>query len=80
MLEDTGQIGTYGRDNAFVATEVVGESILEACHAAEKWRAAGEEEREAEMAKEEDAEEPEADSTAAPRRNRIRAQRPHQPQ
>ena len=64
-LEDTGQIGTYGRGNVFVAAEVVGESILEACHAAEKWvarRVAGEEEREAEMAKEEDAEEPEADS------------------
>jgi SulP family sulfate permease len=37
VLEDTGQMGTYGRDNVFVATEVVGESLLEAHHAAEKW-------------------------------------------
>jgi SulP family sulfate permease len=37
VLEDTGQIGTYGRDNVFGATEIVGESILEALHAAEKW-------------------------------------------
>jgi SulP family sulfate permease len=37
VLQDTGQIRTYGRDNIFVATEVVGESLLEACHAAEKW-------------------------------------------
>ena len=37
VLQDTGQIGTYGRDNVFVATEVVGESLLAAHHAAEKW-------------------------------------------
>ena len=36
-VERTGQIKTYGRDNVFVATEVVGESLLEAYHAAEKW-------------------------------------------
>ena len=37
VLEDTGQINTYGRDNIFVATEVVHESMLTACHEGEKW-------------------------------------------
>ena len=37
VLEDTGQLSLYGRDNVFVATEVVYESLKEACHEAEKW-------------------------------------------
>jgi len=37
VLEDTGQMKVYGRDNIFVGTEVVGESMLEAHHEAEKW-------------------------------------------
>ncbi|MCK5314610.1 MAG: SulP family inorganic anion transporter [Anaerolineales bacterium] len=37
VLEDTGQINVYGRDNIFVATETVGESIVTAHHEAEKW-------------------------------------------
>lgn len=37
VLDDTGQMKIYGRDNVFAATDVVGESILEAHHAAEKW-------------------------------------------
>ncbi len=37
VLEDTGQISIYGRDNIFEATEVVNASIREAFHAAEKW-------------------------------------------
>ncbi len=37
VIEQTGQIRIYGRENVFEATEVVGESIVEAHHAAEKW-------------------------------------------
>jgi SulP family sulfate permease len=37
VIEQTGQIKTYGRENIFDATEVVGASIVEAYHAAEKW-------------------------------------------
>ncbi len=37
VIEQTGQIRIYGRENIFEATEVVGESIVEAYHAAEKW-------------------------------------------
>jgi SulP family sulfate permease len=37
VIEQTGQIKVYGRENVFEATEVVGESIVEAYHAAEKW-------------------------------------------
>ncbi len=37
VIEQTGQIKVYGRENVFEATEVVGESIVEAHHAAEKW-------------------------------------------
>ena len=37
VMEDTGLISVYGRDNIFEATEVVYASIKEACHAAEKW-------------------------------------------
>jgi SulP family sulfate permease len=39
VIEQTGQIKVYGRENVFEATEVVGESIVEAHHAAEKWLA-----------------------------------------
>ena len=39
VIEQTGQIKLYGRENVFEATEVVGESIVEAHHAAEKWLA-----------------------------------------
>ena len=37
VIEQTDQIRIYGRENVFEATEVVGESIVEAHHAAEKW-------------------------------------------
>jgi hypothetical protein len=37
VIEQTGQIRNYGRDNVFEATDVVGESMVEAYHAAEKW-------------------------------------------
>jgi SulP family sulfate permease len=37
VLEDTGQISTFGRDNIFAGTEVVNASLKQACHAAEKW-------------------------------------------
>jgi SulP family sulfate permease len=37
VIESTGQISLYGRDNIFVATEVVYESLKEACYEAEKW-------------------------------------------
>jgi SulP family sulfate permease len=37
VIEQTGQIRIYGRENVFDATEVVGASIVEAYHAAEKW-------------------------------------------
>jgi len=37
VIEQTGQIRLYGRENVFEATDLVGESILEALHAAEKW-------------------------------------------
>ena len=57
LLEHAGQIGACARDNVFVATEVAGESILEACHAAENGVARGAaEEKEAEVAKEEETE------------------------
>jgi SulP family sulfate permease len=39
VIEQTGQIKVYGRENVFEATEVVGESIVEAYHAADKWGA-----------------------------------------
>jgi hypothetical protein len=44
VIEQTGQIRIYGRENVFEATDVVGESILEARHAAEKWIAENEHE------------------------------------
>ena len=37
VLDDTGQMKIYGRDNIFVATDRVGESLLAAQHEAEKW-------------------------------------------
>ncbi|MGB3714101.1 MAG: hypothetical protein WA996_06695 [Candidatus Promineifilaceae bacterium] len=37
MIEQTGQIRIIGRENVFEATEVVGASIVEAYHVAEKW-------------------------------------------
>jgi SulP family sulfate permease len=37
VIEQTDQIRIYGRENVFEATDVVGESIVEAHHAAEKW-------------------------------------------
>ena len=37
VLEGTGQISTFGRDNIFAGTEVVNASLKQACHAAEKW-------------------------------------------
>ena len=37
MLENTGQISTFGRDNIFEATEVVYASLKDASHEAEKW-------------------------------------------
>jgi len=37
VIESTGQISLYGRDNIFEATEVVYESLKEACYEAEKW-------------------------------------------
>jgi SulP family sulfate permease len=43
VIEQTGQIRIYGRENVFDATEVVGASIVEAYHAAEKWVAEHEE-------------------------------------
>jgi SulP family sulfate permease len=43
VIEQTGQIKLYGRENVFEATDRVGESILEAHHAAEKWMAEHEE-------------------------------------
>ena len=39
VIEQTGQIRVYGRDNVFEAKEVVGASIVEAHHVAEKWLA-----------------------------------------
>jgi SulP family sulfate permease len=57
VIEQTGQINIYGRENVFEATEVVGESILEAHHAAEKWVA---EHEEAEPGAEGESDEPES--------------------
>ena len=37
VLEDTGQLSLLGRDNVFVVTEVVYESLKEAFHEADKW-------------------------------------------
>lgn len=37
VIEQTGQIRIIGRENVFEATEVVGASIVEAYHVAEKW-------------------------------------------
>jgi hypothetical protein len=37
VIEVTGEIDTYGRENIFVATEEVGGSIRDAYHAAEQW-------------------------------------------
>lgn len=37
VLEDTDQIRVYGRDNIFEATEIVYDSLKDACHEAEKW-------------------------------------------
>ena len=37
VIENTGQISVFGRDNIFEVTEVVYESLKEACHQAEKW-------------------------------------------
>jgi SulP family sulfate permease len=37
VLENTGQISTFGRDNIFEATEVVYASLKDAHHQAEKW-------------------------------------------
>ncbi|UCG24601.1 MAG: SulP family inorganic anion transporter, partial [Chloroflexota bacterium] len=45
VIEKTGQIDTYGRDNIFEQTEVFGESIVEALHAAEKWLAEREQDK-----------------------------------
>jgi SulP family sulfate permease len=44
VIEKTDQIRIYGRENVFEATDVVGQSILEARHAAEKWIAENEHE------------------------------------
>jgi SulP family sulfate permease len=45
VIEQTGQIRIYGRENVFEATDRFGESILEARHAAEKWLAEREDEK-----------------------------------
>ena len=45
VIEQTGQIRIYGRENVFNATDRFGESILEARHAAEKWLAEREDEK-----------------------------------
>jgi hypothetical protein len=37
VIEQTGQIRKYGRENVFEATEVVDASIVEAYHVAENW-------------------------------------------
>jgi len=45
VIEQTGQIRIYGRENIFEANDVVGESIVEAHHAAEMWLAEREDEK-----------------------------------
>ena len=45
VIEQTGQIRIYGRENIFEANDVVGESIIEAHHAAEIWLAEREDEK-----------------------------------
>jgi SulP family sulfate permease len=45
VIEQTGQIRIYGRENIFEANDVVGESIVEAHHAAEIWLAEREDEK-----------------------------------
>jgi hypothetical protein len=37
VIEQTGLIRVFGRENVFEAKEVVGASIIEAHHEAEKW-------------------------------------------
>ena len=37
VLHDTEHVCIYGRENIYLASEVLGESILEVCHDAQKW-------------------------------------------
>jgi len=43
VLEQTRRIRSYGRENIFEAIEVVGASIVEAYHVAERWMEENEE-------------------------------------